>query len=125
MPACRAGRWGSGMEENGTSFNPPPSGRGEKQTNRFTQSLQKISLQERRPRRDSRRGRRSYREPGTWDGKGLVAPVLLGDIVGQLDLLNIHVAQYAMDGTNNRPHHLVDEIRVLFQQALEAVPVES
>jgi len=47
-----------------------------------------------------------------------------GDIVGQLHLLAIHIAQDAVHGTYNSAHHLVDQLRVLVQQSLEAGTVQ-
>ena len=45
----------------------------------------------------------------------LIAPVHLGNVVGQFDLLKIHVPQYPMYSADNRAHDLVNEIRVLLQ----------
>ena len=55
----------------------------------------------------------------------LVTPVFPGNVIGQFHLLDIHVPQDTVHGTDNGAHDLVDKVRVFIQQALETGAVQA
>ena len=57
----------------------------------------------------------------TWS----VTPVLMRDVIVQFHELQIHAPQYGVDGADDGPHDLIDQLRILVQKAFEVLALKT